>query len=165
DSIRRRAQFNFPAAQLDSISWVPRDIIDCTSCEEVMTSPLARTEFILSVTDQNGCRASDTLEVFVEQTQKFFMPNAFSPNNDGINDHFFIPSNNRIETVSAFRIVNRWGSLVYSAENFPPGDPGFGWDGTLNGQALDSGVYLYIVEIQLKGGERIVLQGDVTLMN
>ncbi len=69
----------------------------------------------------------------------FIIPNAFSPNNDGINDKFrIIEENIKIET---FDIYNRWGDKIFEVSNYNEG-----WDGTIAGVMADTGVYLYYLK-------------------
>jgi len=91
---------------------------------------------------QNGC-VTDTLKInihFKEDCPEIFMiPNAFSPNEDGINDRFRITEENI--TVKRFDIYHRWGIKVFESN-----DASAGWDGKINGLAAEIGVYLYILE-------------------
>lgn len=95
----------------------------------------------------------DTTVVIVEALEaasqrRIYIPNAFSPNNDGINDHFqpFL-GKGAVQTIE-FKIFNRWGDLVFSKDNCPPNDPACAWDGTFNGQALNPGLYAYTTLIK-----------------
>lgn len=58
---------------------------------------------------------------------------------------------------------NRWGAVIYSATNLFPNDSSRGWDGTFNGQAAPAGVYVYIVEIEMTDGTKLMKAGDLTL--
>lgn len=91
---------------------------------------------------QNGC-VTDTLRINihfkVDCPEIFMIPNAFSPNDDGINDRFRIIDENI--TVKRFDIYNRWGIKVFESI-----DASTGWDGKINGKNAEIGVYLYILE-------------------
>lgn len=102
----------------------------------------AQTWYYLTVTNSLNCNAMDSLLVAINF--EVFIPSGFSPNNDGNNDKFQIHNidkypGNRIE------IYNRWGSLVYEAENY--GITGELWDGTINGKDLPMATYYYIVHL------------------
>ena len=71
---------------------------------------------------------------------KFFIPNAFSPNNDGINDNFYVNLECQVSNFS-FRIFNRWGELIYFSED----EKGY-WDGKYNGKEQPIDGYLYQIE-------------------
>ncbi len=93
-----------------------------------------------------------------------FIPDIFSPNNDGVNDVFYIQSNDQITEVNALRIFDRWGNQVFEKTHFPPNDAQYGWDGSYSGKVLNPGVYVYWVELVVNGGQVITKSGDMTLM-
>ncbi|HMP88355.1 MAG TPA: gliding motility-associated C-terminal domain-containing protein, partial [Lacibacter sp.] len=78
---------------------------------------------------------------------KIYIPNAFTPNNDGLNDRF-MPSGIGYSVIRSMRIFNRWGELVYEQLNLPVTDRSKGWDGTQRGMPLPPGVYVYTIEIE-----------------
>lgn len=86
------------------------------------------------------------------------MPNAFTPNNDGVND-FFEPVS--AENVQAFeiRIFNRWGSLVYEGQNSSEG-----WDGTFGNRPCTEGTYFWVVQYHTADNKQEYLEGSLTLM-
>jgi gliding motility-associated-like protein len=111
-----------------------------------------------------GCTATASINVSVNRDLRIFVPNAFSPNDDGINDLFMIYSGNQINLVKSFQVMNRWGDLIFTANDFQPEDPDNAWDGSFNGKMLNPGVYIYLAEVELADGEVVVISGDVTLL-
>lgn len=94
-----------------------------------------------------------------------FIPNIFSPNNDGVNDFFFIFSNQgSVANVPYFRVFDRWGGLVLERFNIQPNDPSKGWDGTESGKRAAPGVYVWTAMIENTDGKKQFLKGDVTLV-
>jgi gliding motility-associated-like protein len=148
-------------------SWTPNIFIDCITvdCDSVRVSPREPLEVILEVTDINGCKGRDTLLIKLIKKINVFFPNIFSPNNDGINDRFQITIGNGVEKINYFRIFDRWGNQVFTKLNFIP-DPitSDSWDGTLNGNPLGSGVYIYTAEVLLINGEKSAVQGTITYL-
>ena len=110
---------------------------------------------------------SDTLFLFDAITADdcgVFIPNAFSPNGDGLNDFFSIYGGPLSATkILTFRIYTRWGEMVFQRENFNM-DNLSGWDGRIDGQVPIPGVYVYWIEIEQLGGRRKQYKGDVTLV-
>ena len=93
------------------------------------------------------------------------MPNAFSPNNDGINDFFFInAAGNQVSQVNSFQVLDRWGNLMFQRESFMPNDEQFGWDGFFKGKRVNSGVYIYFAELTLQDGSTVQSQGEVNVI-
>ena len=148
---------------ISNYSWTPDQWLDCSSCPEVLAQPPTTILYTLNILDQNGCPGADSMLVTVEFNPRIFIPNAFSPNDDGINDRFF-PYSKGVAEIKLLRIFNRWGSLVYEAAGFQPNDPDQGWDGTFKGKLMDPAVFAYFVRVVYADGTEEVLEGDLTLI-
>jgi gliding motility-associated-like protein len=88
----------------------------------------------------------------------------FSPNGDGVNEKFLPFAGPEVASFESFSVYNRWGEQVYEAENFPPGSPDVGWDGTFRGEELNPGVFVYQAKVQMIDGITVVFEGDVVLL-
>jgi gliding motility-associated-like protein len=86
-----------------------------------------------------------------------FVPNAFSPNNDGQNDILYVLSN-CIKTMD-FIVVDRWGNKVFESGNINNG-----WDGTYKGQPMNTGTYAYYLKATMQDGSSVEKHGNVTLV-
>ena len=112
----------------------------------------------LFVENEAGCR--DTLTKFnyitVAIERELFIPTAFTPNDDGINDRFLV----RGQSLQSFnlQIYNQWGGLLFAAQNQMDG-----WDGWNNGRAVSCGTYTYLITYSLEG-ETAYLSGHITLI-
>ncbi|PLX05723.1 MAG: hypothetical protein C0596_19185, partial [Marinilabiliales bacterium] len=93
----------------------------------------------IMVQDANGCEYNLNVSLIDEQNECLRVPNAFTPNGDGINDTWII-ENIEYFPQSWVQIFNRWGQLLY--EGYPGNE---GWDGTYNGRFVPAGSYLYII--------------------
>jgi len=94
-----------------------------------------------------------------DSTIGFFIPNAFSPNGDGINDRFRIKSEGI--NVGTLKIFNRWGRKVFESD-----DLNSGWDGKSNaGRPLNEGVYVYVIIRPLSNDTEQILKGNVMLLH
>jgi gliding motility-associated-like protein len=111
------------------------------------------------VTTPWGCAGSD--EVRVARGCYLDIPNAFSPNGDGINDYFF-PRQSLSQGISSFRmeVRNRWGQVLFVTTDIR----GRGWDGYFNGIAQPAGVYVYSLALHYTGQPEEVFHGNVTLI-
>jgi gliding motility-associated-like protein len=115
--------------------------------------------------DSSGCVATDTSLIIVSTEFPVYLPNAFSPTSSHPENAVFRPfGTHKIRQVNDMRIFNRWGSLVYERTNFPGNDPTAGWDGSSDGSPLESGVYLYSLELLFIDGSVRQYAGDVTLI-
>gem|GEM_PF-6453258 len=95
---------------------------------------------------------------------RLYIPNVFSPNQDGINDVFFLQANPEVTDITALRIFDRWGNIVFERFNFKPDDPSQGWDGSFEGKVMNPDVFTYSVEYKTKYDTVETKAGDVTLV-
>lgn len=114
--------------------------------------------------DQNDCTTEDALRITVNKEDPIFVPNAFSPNGDGLNEKLIVFGNASVESILEMRVFNRWGSLVYEASEFQPNDVSMGWDGFFRGKSAEPGVYVYSLSVKFIDGRTRVFGGDVALM-
>jgi gliding motility-associated-like protein len=144
--------------------WSPATNLSCTNCAIPFANPKFTTTYRIRATDDNGCVSSKDVRVEVLCNDKnFFIPNTFSPNNDGVNDRFF-PRGTGIDRIRAIRIFNRWGELVYEKRDFAANDQNAGWDGTQRGKAAASDTYVYMIDIVCENAAIITFKGNVTLI-
>ena len=129
----------FPLHQQGVVAynWQPNYNITDITTRNPTVNPFKNTEYLLTVTDTSGCTSSASFNVKVFDA--FFMPNAFTPNADGRNDVFRIPSG-IISNLKTFSIYNRYGQLVFSTSNILQG-----WYGKFNGVLADSGTYVWSI--------------------
>lgn len=117
--------------------------------------------YTVEITRANGCRRYASLEVAEVCEPTVFVPSAFSPDGDGINDIFRVYVNNA--PLFNFKILNRRGQQIFYTE-----DPGEGWDGTFEGQDAPIGVYVYRINYQGLDSEGIKVKkkklGTITLL-
>ena len=107
----------------------------------------------------NGCSTSDT--VWVQNDCYMDIPNAFTPNGDGVNDYFYPRQMlTRGMTTFSMNIYNRWGQLIYQTTSID----GRGWDGNFNNIQQPEGVYVYIIDATFQDGQTEHHQGNVTLL-
>ena len=113
----------------------------------------------------NACgEAIEILEVIAEDCQQFYIPNAFSPNDDGFNDTFYFQDDGNILEIQTLLIFDRWGGLVFQRENFPANDPSLGWNGKKNGATLSSGIYTYYSKVRTRDNILRDYKGDIHLL-
>ncbi|HEY1039967.1 MAG TPA: gliding motility-associated C-terminal domain-containing protein [Bacteroidia bacterium] len=141
-------------------SWTPSTGIGCPTCSSIEVSPLANTYYVLKTTNKAGCFDYDTIYVMVEKVcGEVFVPTAFSPNGDNINEFATVKNNNCIRSM-VFSIFNRWGEKVYMSE-----DPKtVGWDGIFNGKPQDAGVFVYYLDAVLTDNTTLSQKGTITLV-
>ncbi|MFZ2900902.1 MAG: gliding motility-associated C-terminal domain-containing protein [Saprospiraceae bacterium] len=120
--------------------------------------------YVLEVFNECGAD-SDTVRVdFRHCESELFVPNIFTPNADGINDRVGVMGPEGIGVVRLFQIFDRWGNLVYEAQNIPVAPNPTGWDGATGGKPLPAGVYAYWAEIVFLNGEKKLIKGPIQLL-
>lgn len=156
-----------PATYSDGVNtwiWTPATGLSCTDCPEPVAGPKFNTTYRVDFSDINGCRNSATIEVVVIcKDANLFIPNTFTPNDDGSNDKFY-PRGRGLYSIKVLRIFNRWGEIVFENRNFQPNDASKGWDGKYKGREPHPDVYVYQVEVFCDNGEIIKLEGNVALI-
>ncbi|HHB79612.1 MAG TPA: T9SS type B sorting domain-containing protein [Saprospiraceae bacterium] len=119
----------------------------------------------LVVVDANGCTKEASTLVEVDRNRNVYIPNIFSPNNDGFNDVFFPKTGIGVKQVNFMNVYDRWGEIIYEAKEFLPRDNSTqSWDGTYKGKAMNPGVYIYLIEVEFMDGVKLLYRGDVTLL-
>ena len=147
-----------------SFKWFPPVYVSCDTCRTPEILPIVG-DFLLHalVMDENGCQAKDSIWIRTAKVD-VFVPNIFSPNNDGINDYFYPNVSKYITKINRLVVYNRWGSQVFEGRDLDPRVEALGWDGRYKGKELNPDVYTYYIEIGLNRGSRIFYKGSITLI-
>ena len=130
------------AENLQAAVWTVNDSIVCTGpdCLSVTVNADQDAEVCVVATNLDGCIDSTCISVRSFDIDLSYTGNVFSPNDDGVNDIFYIQGGDDIEIINYFRIYNRWGELVFTLEEFPPNNVDFGWNGSFKGNRVNPGV-------------------------
>ncbi len=158
-----KVQANIDASEVATLAW-KGDKLECLeNCWTQEVKPFRTTTYAVTATDIKGCQASDEVAVFVDARKGVFIPTAFSPNGNGINDVFMIYGGPEATTIRYLRVFDRWGDLLFEATNFNPNDPAFGWDGHYRGKLLDPATFVFVAEVEFIDGGRELFKGEVVL--
>ncbi len=164
DTVDLSASVSLPSYEIGDLVWNSPDSSSCMHCMKRKVRPVLNTEYVFNVTSVLGCTISDTVFVRVSDPGGIYVPNAFTPDHDGVNDYFEIFTGPNIERIVLFKIYDRWGNNVFTASDFSPGDLGGRWDGTYNNTPLDPDVFVYQAKaIDLRGNIKSA-EGDLTLI-
>jgi gliding motility-associated-like protein len=139
---------------------------DSTVCNNPIARPHQTTTFVVTVVDERGCSATDTLQIEVGNDKSYFMPTAFTPNADGLNDFF------EFDVLGAVsfdvNIWNRWGEKVFSNPNQKNGitqsAANGAWDGTFRGKKVQFDTYTYQIVVKYFDGTTENKAGTITVM-
>ncbi|MGZ4042090.1 MAG: T9SS type B sorting domain-containing protein, partial [Bacteroidia bacterium] len=130
---------NPTAATAISYTWSPSLTLDNPTIPNPTASNTVNTTYTITVTDANGCTASDTMQVLLYPEIK--IPNGFSPNGDSRNDKWIIDNINQFPD-NVVEVYNRWGELLFRSEGY-----NVPFDGKYNNKDLPVGTYYYIINL------------------
>jgi gliding motility-associated-like protein len=150
-----------------SYEWSSPDmsLLSCITCPDPEIGPISQNTMVtLTVTNDFGCTAVATTNIFVDKEVIIKVPTAFTPDNNGVNDLLNVFGREGT-IVTRFDVYTRWGELVYSNPiQFMINDKSIGWDGRFQGVLLDAGVYNYMVEAVFVDGTEKFVKGQTTLL-
>ena len=159
------AKANLAAEAIASWSWTPVDFLSCTDCPDPIASPLRSITYQVTALDTFGCSDSAEVRFIVIFDADIYVPNAFHPDVDGINDGFTLYGDPRkVSRILALAIYDRWGNEVFRGEDLPINGAEKGWDGTFRGKPLDPAVFVYSAEVEMANGELRTFSGDIHLV-
>ena len=143
--------------------WSPDDgTLSCIDCPNpVFLGPT--TTYSVTVTDENGCTATDEVTIRADLIRNVYPPTIFSPNNDGINDRFTIFTGIGVVSIEDLLIFDRWGNLVFEKKNLELNNPADGWDGNFNKQPVNPAVFTWTANITFLDNMTIPYSGGITV--
>jgi gliding motility-associated-like protein len=148
-----------------NLSWFPQEAFSCVDCPTPLLQPQSSGVYQLFATDiPSGCIDSASVQVTVQTCEKVYVPNAFSPNFDEVNDYLQVFTENCFTQLISWRIFDRWGGLVFEAREQALDDNFIGWDGQVKGQPAAQGTYGYQLLLERANGTRKEILGDVLLL-
>jgi gliding motility-associated-like protein len=144
-----------------SFLWSPSQGINNPNTDNVIASPTESTTYTLTVLEGNTCSRSEKVDITVFKADcsesSLFIPNTFSPNNDGKNDKLMVRGNYIAQMY--FAVYNRWGEKVFETN-----DKNIGWDGYFQSNMADPGVFGWYLKATCRDGETKEMKGNVTLI-
>ncbi|MCU0347745.1 MAG: gliding motility-associated C-terminal domain-containing protein [Saprospiraceae bacterium] len=161
DSIRLKPAF---VSGAETYAWGQTPGLSCYDCPNPWVYIFHPMGYSLTVTSEDGCTASDSIFVDVVAIRDVYIPNAFSPNGDGINDLFNVFGGGVVKRVKSFKVFSRWGELVYEGFDFLPNNVGIGWDGSFRGKEMQGSVFAWAAEVEFLDDVVFLYKGDVVVV-
>lgn len=149
---------------LDSVLWSPVQGLSCFTCLEPNAIPTETTTYVLTASSFDGCFRSDSITLRVNKTRNVYIPNVFSPNDDGLHDRLVVFGGKEVTNIAVLQVYSRWGELVYEGRDFPPNDLSAGWDGAFRGKPVNPGVFTWLAQVEFLDGLVLPYQGSVTVL-
>jgi|GEM_PF-2032717 len=150
-----------PCVPAQHTMWYHNDTLVCDTCTLLTADAVDYHSTYTCVVSNAGCTDTCTYTVWVSGIPTdVWLPTAFTPNGDGKNDYFHIITDNPNIQVLTFSVYNRYGQEIYNVANNSQG-----WDGTFNGNHIDTDVYFWYLRYKVYGNDTIFFKkGDVTLI-
>ena len=142
-------------------SWSPATgLSNPNIANPVLTVGPVGTDILYQVTAYTaaGCKGEGYVSLKVYKGPELYVPSAFTPNGDGLNDLFY-PFPVGIKSINYFRVFNRWGQMLFSSTTLNKG-----WDGKLQGVEQPTGTYVFMAQGVDKNGKLLTRKGTVTLI-
>lgn len=146
-------------------TWEPVMDLNCLTCLSPIATPFNQQTYVVTAETFKGCIDVDSVTISVDKDPVIYFPNIFSPNNDGLNDHFEVATDAlNISSIDIAVVYDRWGGLVTEKMNLFNEGTVILWDGTLRNSPANPGSYVYIVKYTTADGVQRIKKGDVTLI-
>jgi gliding motility-associated-like protein len=144
-----------------SYEWSPESGLSCYDCSDPeFIGDVSQSYLVKVKATPNGCEGTATVEVTVLPKKNVFIPNAFTPDGDGINDEWQIFGLSDIAQSVEAKIFNRWGEVIFETH-----DLAGKWDGTYHGKNVEPGVYVYWVSVSWRINRKDShFKGSVTVL-
>ncbi len=153
---------------IDSFIWTPAEFLSQPDIRQPTVIALDDVDLTLRIVDENGCDATANIFVEVDKNRNVFIPNIFTPdgNGSGLNEEFRIFACSGVANINFVRLYDRWGNMIVDRNNILPSCEGGipVWDGRFNGDVMNAGVYVYLVEVEFVDGVTLLYRGDVALV-
>ena len=165
DSYQMNTQISVPLSEIGSVLWTPGTGLSCDTCLSPLATPQATTLYKITAVTNAGCEDSGIILLLVNKQVSIYVPNAFSPNDDGVNDVFMIFADpKKVVDIKSFFVFSRWGETVFEYHNFQPNNPAYGWGGKFRDELMNPAVFTWFAEAEFVDGRTELFEGDVTLM-
>jgi gliding motility-associated-like protein len=144
--------------------WSPSEGLSCADCLQPSVSATQSRAYQLYAESEAGCRDSALVYILLQPPQAVYVPQAFSPNGDGLNDRLQVLSSSAGVEILSFQVFNRWGTLVFETKGSSYGGIRASWDGTFSGKPAPVDTYIYVVEVKFPGEDLRKIKGAVLLI-
>jgi gliding motility-associated-like protein len=167
-------QFNATSNQQDaSFIWKPDLFLSNPAIRNPVCTPEKSMVYYVYATNTTGCVMVDTVRLIlkINRENEIFIPDAFTPNEDEVNDIFYVRSNSpSVVSLDYMKIFDKYNELVFEARGTDasslilPEYPDFGWDGTFRGQKAEAGSYRYVIAVRYIDEQVVIFSGTLQLI-
>ncbi len=138
--------------------WTPATQLSDRGIRTPYFKAINDVKYHIAITDEHNCITTDTLQMYVLTKKGWYLPNAFTPNRDGLND-MIRPYLQGMIALKRFSVYNRVGNLIFSTTR-----DGEGWDGTYKGVPAEAGTYVWFLEYMDENNKVVSHKGSLMLV-
>ncbi len=146
-----------------SYHWSPSEYLSNPDAATPICSPKNNMLYYVTVANQFGCSAKDSISIQLSCSESLFAPTGFLPSSTSGNEIFY-PKGQGVREIKFLRIYNRSGVLMFEKNHFHPNEKNDGWDGTYRGNKCPAEIYIYVMEAICDTGEVFEKKGTVVLI-
>jgi gliding motility-associated-like protein len=139
-------------------NWQPPTWLNNSNISNPKATPLDNVRYIVTARNEANCTDVDTVNIKINFKSHIFIPSAFTPNNDGLND-ILKPVLSLQYKLQSFSVYNRWGQIVFTTANY-----GSGWNGKTNNVMQPAGVYIWMLRATDRDDQPINRKGTFVLI-
>ena len=143
------------------------EYFDTITSENKYRWPVTNVEYAYAgmyteaLSTSHGCDSIYHLVLQIEESVDIEFPNVLGRNG---RNRYFTAYTNQDVVINTMSVFDRWGNKVFQNENFPPNVPEMGWNGTLDGEKVSTGVYVWVASVKLKNDNLKTFYGNVTIL-
>ncbi|MEM9884654.1 MAG: proprotein convertase P-domain-containing protein [Bacteroidota bacterium] len=141
----------------------PDSTLSCSECFNPTVNPESTIYYELYGIDEAGCEATDRIQIRIAKFRTLRIPTGFTPDGDLLNDLLMTHGTAGTKVLN-FQVFDRWGELLYQANDFQVNDPNVGWDGNFRSEKMPPGVYVWLAEVEYEDGVIEVFRGSTQLI-
>ena len=139
-------------------NWRPQTQLSNYNTQYTKFNAVDDVKYLIDISDIHTCVTIDTIQMLVLKKPGYYLPTAFTPNGDGLND-VVRPYLVGMKSLKSFSVFNRWGNLIFYSKTY-----GEGWDGKYKGVVQDPGVYVWILEFINSSDSKVTEKGHITII-
>jgi gliding motility-associated-like protein len=150
-----------------SWKWTPSSFLQCDTCPITWAKPNKPTQYQVEVVEKDSkCRKTGNVNINTKSDCPLFVPTAFSPNGDNINDTWTIYTSGCVKKIVRLAVFNRWGNMIFTKNDIAVNTNQNieVWDGLINGKAIDIDIFVYFIEAEYTNGRKEIIGGDFSVV-
>ena len=147
-----------------NIKWSPPSLFNCLNCPANTINIDQDVVIFLYAENESACPSNDSIFLKFVPKIDVYIPNAFSPDLNGINDYFTIYGDEHLVNIKELRIYSRWGENVFIGTDIEPNNSLLGWNGRFKGKLLNSGIFVFYAILEFDNNKSKLYKGEINLL-